>query len=68
MIIFLYRSSDRAALARGPEEALSDRRTTRAIAERILAWRPERVIVLHGFSVESDADGFLRHTLAWTLG
>lgn len=44
------------------------RRRTRAVAQRILSWRPERIILLHGTCVEQGAEEFLRNALAWLLG
>jgi hypothetical protein len=39
---------------------LLQRRKSKAAAERILSWQPERIIVSHGRCFESDADAVLR--------
>ena len=42
-----------------------DRDAARQALERILAWRPERIIFSHGLWVQSDAEAFLRRSFAW---
>jgi len=44
-----------------------DREQTRARVEQLVAWRPERVIVMHGLCVDDDVDAWLRHALGWAL-
>ncbi len=42
---------------------LLQKRKSRAAVERILAWRPERIILSHGRCFESNADAVLRRLL-----
>jgi hypothetical protein len=41
---------------------------TRQCVRRILAWQPERVLLLHGQCVMIDAVGFLRRAFGWAIG
>lgn len=41
---------------------------TRRSLQHMLAWQPERVLVLHGRCVMSDAQAFLQRAFRWALG
>lgn len=41
------------------------RAQARANMERILSWRPERIVMAHGMLVTDDCDAFLRRAFAW---
>jgi hypothetical protein len=43
------------------------KREVRAAAERMLAWRPERVILAHGRWYQSDGEAELRRAFRWVL-
>ncbi|MGJ5175671.1 DUF4336 domain-containing protein [Bradyrhizobium oligotrophicum] len=66
----------RADLMVGPEPnvprkfrlAFVDRRAARAAVGRVLAWRPERVLMAHGTPVLDEADAYLRRAFGWLLG
>ena len=44
-----------------------DRVKARAGVERMLAWEPHRVIVMHGRCIDEDVDAFLRTAFGWVL-
>lgn len=41
---------------------------TRQCLQRVLAWRPERVLILHGQCVMTDALAFLQRAFGWVIG
>jgi hypothetical protein len=46
---------------------LLQRRKTRVAVEKILSWRPERIILSHGRCFETNGDTVLRRVFAWVL-
>ena len=46
---------------------LLQRRKTRAAAEKMLSWRPERIILSHGRCFETNGETVLRRVFAWAL-
>jgi hypothetical protein len=44
-----------------------DRATARHAAERMLAWRPERVIMAHGTWQPDAGAAYLRRAFGWLL-
>jgi hypothetical protein len=44
---------------------IRDRAAARAQVERMLAWRPERIVLAHGPCIESGASEVLRRAYAW---
>jgi hypothetical protein len=45
--------------------SFTNRRAFRESVDRMLAWKPERLIVAHGPLVEHDAAGYIRQALDW---
>lgn len=41
------------------------KKQARECFEKILAWKPERIIVAHGKNIETDAIGFLKKSFKW---
>ena len=46
---------------------LFGRATARDCLERMLAWKPERIIIAHGLCIEKDGMAFLRRSFRWLL-
>ena len=46
---------------------LLQRRKTRAAAEKMLSWRPERIVLSHGRCFETSGETVLRRVFAWAL-
>jgi hypothetical protein len=46
---------------------LLQRRKTRAAAEKMLSWRPERIILSHGRCFETKGETVMRRVFAWAL-
>ena len=46
---------------------LMQKRRTRAVVERMLAWHPERIVLSHGRCFETDATTVLRRVFAFAL-
>lgn len=44
---------------------IRDRAAAREQVDRMLAWRPERILLAHGPSIESDGEAVLRRAYAW---
>jgi hypothetical protein len=45
-----------------------DRKKARMCFDRMIAWKPERVLLMHGPNVEKGAEAFLRNGFAWLTG
>jgi hypothetical protein len=46
---------------------LLQKKRTRAAVEKMLSWRPERIIISHGRCFETNAETVLRRVFAWAL-
>jgi hypothetical protein len=46
---------------------LLQKRKTRAAVEKMLSWRPERIIISHGRCFEMNAEAVLRRVFAWAM-
>jgi hypothetical protein len=44
---------------------IRDRAAAREQIDRMLAWRPERILLAHGAPIESDGEAVLRRAYAW---
>lgn len=56
------------AMPRDMRMTFTDRDALREDVERMIAWKPERVILSHGNWFETEAEDHLRHAFSWLLG
>jgi hypothetical protein len=54
--------------ARYSMRVCTHRKRSRECLQRVFAWQPQRVLLLHGPCVMQDATEFLRHGFAWVMG
>ena len=47
--------------------SFTDRKALRASLERVLEWKPERIVVMHGPLIEDDAAAYLERAFAWAF-